>query len=927
MRSLNPSCLSAVAGVTALVGALKGLTGLGSGIVDMASHFETVRTELGTVLQDAEKGAKLFEDLRKFSFDTTFGVDELANASTQLLNAGQNARALQGDLKMLGDLAGGSKNKFAELTSIYSKILTSGRATAIQLNQINLRGIPITQKLREMGIVGVASADQLKQAFKELTDEGGQFHNAMNNIIDTIEGKRGFITDTLKEIQVNIGEVTGLTDAYKKSLDVVYEVLNGFNEELMELNDNPLMSALISGGLVTAIAGIVTLLGGGLVGALVKVASQLGIIAGLKTVLTSPVGWIALGVAGVAGAIAGLVKYKKAQEELEEQAKKTALAIQAELGLMYEPKTTSSQLDQAQGMVEAITQTLNEQKQKLADAQNQLSELRDRPHAKGAYKKLKNELGIDELEESIERGTVALKEWNEQVKFYQDLQEKGKEINGLSTDFERIFGDTDMGKKRQEIEQITKDIRTLKEYLKKDGTLTDNGVFKLTDGVKNDIDQTIAYLERRLKELSGDMGKLFWKDVFTDVTGVTGSNGMQMGGNYMTTMLDRYRTELNRKQALGLADENTPAELARKFIDNIEEQINTLLDMEGVDDPFKLTDKSVLGMIETIEQFKYIIENTGNEIEQSKFLSGEYLEGVFGGLSGDFTNFMNGFKTGGVWGGIINTVIQALSKVAQECDNFDKAMNPVSNAMKQLKKPISDLLNVFGEMEEGIESILSVIASLHEVLSPITTLVFAITKAINLAVKSISYVIKRIVDVISDLKIFKNFKEKLNEFIESVDDASLEIDDYLGIQDELTDKTKDLTQEYNNLLNAMQEQEEWYLQKKTELNAETYKYNYNKVNDMILTPQGNFSTHPDDYIIATKNPSGLGGSTNNVYVKNEVANTTEVSIKEQDNGNGGKDLLVVLSKKIANDVANGANGWDSALAIQQTRMAGRRVRI
>jgi hypothetical protein len=36
------------------------------------------------------------------------------------------------------------------------------------------------------------------------------------------------------------------------------------------------------------------------------------------------------------------------------------------------------------------------------------------------------------------------------------------------------------------------------------------------------------------------------------------------------------------------------------------------------------------------------------------------------------------------------------------------------------------------------------------------------------------------------------------------------------------------------------------------------------VNDLIVTPQGRFSTHPDDYIIAMKNPAAL--------VNNEMRN-------------------------------------------------------
>lgn len=44
-----------------------------------------------------------------------------------------------------------------------------------------------------------------------------------------------------------------------------------------------------------------------------------------------------------------------------------------------------------------------------------------------------------------------------------------------------------------------------------------------------------------------------------------------------------------------------------------------------------------------------------------------------------------------------------------------------------------------------------------------------------------------------------------------------------------------------------------------------------KVNDVIITPQGDaFETHPDDYIFATKNPSGMGGKGTVVNIYNPV---------------------------------------------------------
>lgn len=79
-----------------------------------------------------------------------------------------------------------------------------------------------------------------------------------------------------------------------------------------------------------------------------------------------------------------------------------------------------------------------------------------------------------------------------------------------------------------------------------------------------------------------------------------------------------------------------------------------------------------------------------------------------------------------------------------------------------------------------------------------------------------------------------------------------------------------------------------------------------KVNDMILTPQGNFSTSPQDYLIATKNPYSLtAGNTPNISFS-IVNNGEPVKIESthQTNTNNGIDLQVVINsvvKKSMND--------------------------
>ena len=139
------------------------------------------------------------------------------------------------------------------------------------------------------------------------------------------------------------------------------------------------------------------------------------------------------------------------------------------------------------------------------------------------------------------------------------------------------------------------------------------------------------------------------------------------------------------------------------------------------------------------------------------------------------------------------------------------------------------------------------------------------------------------------------------------------------------DKTKDETSRLKALKDSLAD-----LLKQAKADAEYYSKNLThskalsantslettKVNDMILTPNGTFSTHPDDYLIATKTPgaligSGRNGTNVNVNVINQGGELLTVKSTTQntdDDGNVNVDMIVegVMAKKIADGSMNSA---------------------
>jgi hypothetical protein len=124
-------------------------------------------------------------------------------------------------------------------------------------------------------------------------------------------------------------------------------------------------------------------------------------------------------------------------------------------------------------------------------------------------------------------------------------------------------------------------------------------------------------------------------------------------------------------------------------------------------------------------------------------------------------------------------------------------------------------------------------------------------------------------------------------------------------------------------MESIREQEEYYLKKRRKLNAD-WAVESMDVNDMILTPHGNFSTNPNDYIIATKNPSALGSNVNVPVYVNIVNNTTStVTSQEQTDPDGTRRITVLVDQVVQNGIASGR--YDGAFNAKQVRDNGKKV--
>ena len=232
------------------IGGLVAIKKFGSDVIEATGKMQQLQVALSTILQDKTKADQLIAEIVQFAAKTPFNLDDVAEGAKQLLAYGSSADNVVNELSMLGDVASGLQIPIGQLIYLYGTLRTQGRAMTVDIRQFAGRGIPIYEELAKvLGVSkdqvgelvkeGKVGFNEVEQAFKNMTSEGGKFANLMENSAGTWPQRLSNIEDTLFQKMNEFG------NKYKD----VFEFGIGTAEDLVESLDDVLA---VIGGLITA---------------------------------------------------------------------------------------------------------------------------------------------------------------------------------------------------------------------------------------------------------------------------------------------------------------------------------------------------------------------------------------------------------------------------------------------------------------------------------------------------------------------------------------------------------------------------------------------------------------------------------------------------------------------------------------------------
>lgn len=592
-----------IAGKAAIFSAA--LAGTGIAAIKLAGDLEQTQLALEVLLGDAEQATRIKNEWTQLAASTPFSSSDIDNAGKKLLAFNIEAEKVTDTLRRIGDISAATGSSISDIADIYGKAAVQGRLFAEDINQFQGRGIPVVQSLAK--VLGVAETEvrdlvtqgkvgfpELEAAFKNMTDEGGQFSGMMDKLSQSTLGKFSTTMDNAKLALASFGDV--LLPTANDFLDSA----NVFFQGIQNLDEGTKRFIVTFGGIVAA-SGPVILAVKGINAAFAALAANPMILA------------IAGAVAGVALLGAGINTLIHADENYAAQTKKTASAANNLLSAFAEGNTakkldasTTQELiklyPELSGEISAYATTVEEAARKVEEL----------------YKK-KIVSQVDDYREDFNKQKKKVLEYSEliikeQNRINQELEAARKEgiqegtlvwdsiARGSLKDYNRVLADSEA-----KIEDLKKTANSILAPIKK----MVNEDFEVVDIPVEIIPEveTGEFADDLKSSLDSETPKAIktWQEWFEQITGVNKglfTTGAQAGKLYAEGLAAGLEQSQNIAKALG-KDFNL-SESIKSQMEQIEGDIAELLAIpaDEIESQFALTDNSIQKLIATYKDLE-----------------------------------------------------------------------------------------------------------------------------------------------------------------------------------------------------------------------------------------------------------------------------------------------------------------------------------
>lgn len=231
------------------------LLSFGRAAIKAATDYEVLSVSFGTLIGNATLAQQKIKELRVFAAETPFTVDDVFQASRTLLGYGVTVGELIPTIKTLGDVAGGVGVPLERIALVFGQVRAAGRLYGQDLLQLVTAGFnPLSEISRTTGESfdslkdkmrkGLITFDDVQNAFKTATSEGGKFFGLTNALANTTTGQLARLNEEWTELLRQVGE--GLLPAFNSLVNFGRALLEFFKDLPKTIKDNATVFTLLT---------------------------------------------------------------------------------------------------------------------------------------------------------------------------------------------------------------------------------------------------------------------------------------------------------------------------------------------------------------------------------------------------------------------------------------------------------------------------------------------------------------------------------------------------------------------------------------------------------------------------------------------------------------------------------------------------------
>lgn len=234
--------------------------------INYNATIEQLQTSFAVMTGDAEKATELIERLRKVGAETPYELQGLASTVQLLMQYGMTADEAYESTLQLGDIAQGSSEKMNGIALALGQMSSYGKVTLQDIKQMIGNGFnPLQEISRTTGesmtslydriSKGTLTVEEVTNAFKTASSEGGAYFQSMEKQSKTFNGQLSTLKDNMNELLGKAMQpITNLLS--NKIFPIINDILNGGKKLNKWIQDNKTAIQLLTTGIITLTSAI-----------------------------------------------------------------------------------------------------------------------------------------------------------------------------------------------------------------------------------------------------------------------------------------------------------------------------------------------------------------------------------------------------------------------------------------------------------------------------------------------------------------------------------------------------------------------------------------------------------------------------------------------------------------------------------------------